>query len=95
MKYSKPKHYPSVIGQSIEDLEILLMSIGEPQYRGRQLFNWIYRKKVYDLTKMTDLPKLSQEKLKAFSIHPLKILKTQREIVELSRKILKYMGAKG
>ena len=64
MKSLKPKHYPSLIGQSIKDLETLLMSVGEPPYRGRQLFNWIYRKKVYDFTKMTDLPKLSQEKLK-------------------------------
>ena len=88
MKSSKPKHYPSLIGQSIKDLEILLMSIGEPPYRGRQLFNWIYRKKVYDLTKMTDLPKLSQEKLKTFSIHPLKILKTNSSSSKKTQKFL-------
>ena len=88
MKSLKPKHFPSLIGQSIKDLEILLMSVGEPPYRGRQLFNWIYRKKVYDLTRMTDLPKLSQEKLKTFSIHPLKILKTNSSSSKKTQKFL-------
>ena len=66
MKSSEAKHYPSLIGQSIENLEDLLTSIDEPSYRGRQLFNWIYRKRVYELAKMTDLPKKSQKKLKGF-----------------------------
>ena len=56
--------YPSLIGQSIEDLESLSISLGQPSFRGRQLFDWIYRKKVDDFTQMTDLPKLLQEKLK-------------------------------
>ena len=42
MKSLEVKHYPSLIGQSIENLEALLTSIDEPSYRGRQLFNWIY-----------------------------------------------------
>ena len=37
MKSSEAKHYPSLIGQSIENLEALLTSIDEPSYRGRQL----------------------------------------------------------
>ena len=56
------KRYPSLIGQSIEDLETLSTSLGEPSFRGRQLFDWIYRKKVDDFTKMTDIPKLLQDK---------------------------------
>ena len=77
MELKDNKHYPSLIGRSIEELEIISTSIGEPPYRGRQLFDWIYRKKVDDVTKMTDLSKLSQDKLKIYPMHPLKILKTE------------------
>ena len=88
MELKDNKHYPSLIGRSIEELEIISTSIGEPPYRGRQLFDWIYRKKVDDITKMTDLPKLSQDKLKIYPMHPLKILKTNNS---LSKKTQKYL----
>ncbi|MAL64790.1 MAG: 23S rRNA (adenine(2503)-C(2))-methyltransferase RlmN [Candidatus Marinimicrobia bacterium] len=88
MELKDNKHYPSLIGRSIEELEIISTSIGEPPYRGRQLFDWIYRKKVDDVTKMTDLSKLSQDKLKVYPMHPLKILKTNNS---LSKKTQKYL----
>ena len=50
MRSIDTKRYPSLIGQSIEDLETLSTSLGEPSFRGRQLFDWIYRKKVDDFT---------------------------------------------
>ena len=49
---------------------------------------WIYRKKVDDFTQMTDLPKLLQEKLKGYSLHPLKILNTNSSS---SKKTQKYL----
>ncbi len=88
MELKDNKHYPSLIGRSIEELEIISISIGEPPYRGRQLFDWIYRKKVDDITKMTDLSKSSQDKLKIYPMHPLKILKTNNS---LSKKTKKYL----
>ena len=88
MELKDNKHYPSLIGRSIEELEIISTSIGEPPYRGRQLFDWIYRKKVDDVTRMTDLSKLSQDKLKIYPMHPLKILKTNNS---LSKKTQKYL----
>ncbi len=69
MRSIDTKQYPSLIGQSVEDLENLLIALGQPSFRGRQLFDWIYRKKVDDLTKMTDLPKSLQEKLKVYSFN--------------------------
>ena len=76
MRSVDTKRYPSLIGQSVEDLERFSIALGQPSFRGRQLFDWIYRKKVDDFTQMTDLPKLFQEKLKGYSLHPLKILNT-------------------
>ncbi len=40
-----------------DDLEAFAEAMGEPRYRGRQLFNWIYGKGVADFAAMTNLPK--------------------------------------
>ena len=88
MRSIDTKRYPSLIGQSVQDLEELSIALGQPSYRGRQLFDWIYRKKVDDFTQMTDLPKLLQEKLKGYSLHPLKILNTNSSS---SKKTQKYL----
>jgi 23S rRNA (adenine2503-C2)-methyltransferase len=39
------------------ELEDLAVELGASRYRGRQLATWIYRKSVFDLEAMTDLPK--------------------------------------
>ena len=88
MRSIDTKRYPSLIGQSVEDLERFSIALGQPSFRGRQLFDWIYRKKVDDFTQMTDLPKLFQEKLKGYSLHPLKILNTNSSS---SKKTQKYL----
>ena len=88
MRSVDTKRYPSLIGQTVENLESLSIALGQPSFRGRQLFDWIYRKKVDDYTQMTDLPKLFQEKLRGYSLHPLKILNTNSS---LSKKTQKYL----
>ncbi|SHK92335.1 23S rRNA (adenine(2503)-C(2))-methyltransferase RlmN [Rhodothermus profundi] len=42
---------------SREELERLAEDLGEPRYRGRQLFKWIYGKGAVSVAQMTDLPK--------------------------------------
>lgn len=45
------------------ELEAFAESIGEPSYRGRQLFNWMYGKGCSDFSEMTSLPKSLRETL--------------------------------
>lgn len=40
-----------------DDLEAFAKAMGQPSYRGQQLFNWIYGKGVADFAEMTNLPK--------------------------------------
>ena len=47
-----------LIGKTNEELESLVLKLGEKPFRGRQLFDWLYRQKIHNLEKMTDLPKL-------------------------------------
>ena len=72
----------------MKELEDLSNTLGEPSFRGRQLFDWIYRKKVDDFTKMTDVPKLLKKKLNQYTLHPLKILKANNS---LSKRTQKYL----
>ena len=48
---------PNLIGMLPSELEDLAVEFGASRYRGRQLATWIYRKSVYALDAMSDLPK--------------------------------------
>ena len=48
---------PNLIGMRPSELEDLAVEFGASRYRGRQLATWIYRKSVYALDAMSDLPK--------------------------------------
>jgi len=48
---------PNLIGMLPSELEDLAVDLGASRYRGRQLATWIYRKSVYALDAMSDLPK--------------------------------------
>jgi 23S rRNA (adenine2503-C2)-methyltransferase len=47
----------NLVGMLPSELEDLAVEHGASRYRGRQLATWIYRKGVFDLEAMTDLPK--------------------------------------
>ena len=82
--------YPSLIGKKLEDLEDLVLSLGTEKFRGMQLFEWLYSKKVDDYEKMSNLPIALREKLKDFSIHPLMLINKD---ISNSKQTKKYLFA--
>ncbi len=59
-------HAPALINLrtlSRAELEALAERLGEPRYRGRQLFKWLYGKGATSFAQMTDLPKTFREAL--------------------------------
>jgi 23S rRNA (adenine2503-C2)-methyltransferase len=54
-----------LIGQTSEELEHGMVSLGEPPYRGRQIARWIYRQGATCFEHMTDLPAGLRERLAA------------------------------
>ena len=82
--------YPSLIGKKLEDLEALVLSLGTEKFRGMQLFEWLYSKKVDDYEKMSNLPIALREKLKDFSIHPLMLINKD---ISNSKQTKKYLFA--
>src|SRR5438093_11348915 len=47
----------NLVGFLPNELEDLAVALGASRYRGRQLATWIFRKSVFDLDAMTDLPR--------------------------------------
>ena len=45
MKLDINKINTPLIGQDVEKMEHLFENLGESTFRGRQLFDWIYRRK--------------------------------------------------
>jgi 23S rRNA (adenine2503-C2)-methyltransferase len=55
----------SLIGLAAGELEALARESGQPEYRGRQVGRWIYRRGARTIAEMDDLPRAFREKLEA------------------------------
>src|ERR1700722_20640990 len=53
----------NLLGKSVAELRGLMESLGEPAYRGSQLYHALYAEKRFDLMAMTNLPAGLREKL--------------------------------
>jgi len=63
-----------LIGKDIAELEELALSLGERTFRGRQLFNWLYVKRVDGFAEMNDLAKGFRKRLSGkFPISPVRV----------------------
>lgn len=80
-----------LIGKTRDELESFAIQFGEKPFRGRQLYDWLYRQKIHNVNRMTNLPRLFKASLNTNSvIHPLKEIsqiesetqKTQKFIFE-------------
>ncbi|MDA3793067.1 MAG: hypothetical protein PF545_05380 [Elusimicrobia bacterium] len=43
-------------GLSFEEVKEIALSKNQPAFRAKQLFNWVYRKKIFDFSAMKNLP---------------------------------------
>jgi 23S rRNA (adenine2503-C2)-methyltransferase len=51
-----------------DEIVALVVSLGQPPYRGRQLASWVYAKGVADFSAMSDLPRELRERLTAIAV---------------------------
>ncbi|HEX3117987.1 MAG TPA: hypothetical protein VHP80_02760, partial [Candidatus Acidoferrum sp.] len=54
-----------LLGKSKQELTDLAVSLGEPSYRGAQLYQSLYIERLFDLSKMSTLPNNFRERLAA------------------------------
>ncbi len=52
-----------LMGQTLEQLRALAVSLGEPAYRGQQLYHALYAERQFDFAAMTNLPAALRERL--------------------------------
>ena len=79
----------TLTGLTREELEQFALSIGEPAYRGRQLYRWIYHRRAKDFAEMTDLPAPLRERLSATAqVGSLEVAIAPRRSRDLSQKFL-------
>ncbi len=48
---------------TLSELERFLADLGQPKFRGKQIFSWLHEKRVLSFAEMTDLPASLREKL--------------------------------
>lgn len=56
--------YLNILGLNQVELEKFFRSMGEKPFRGRQVYTWLYRKRVFDWEGMTDLSKAMRDHLR-------------------------------
>lgn len=54
----------SIYSIRLDQLEEYMLSIGEKKFRAKQIFDWLYKKRVTDFSEMKNISKSLQEKLK-------------------------------
>lgn len=59
-----PKAKLNLYDVDLPELEALLSAWGEPRYRARQVWEWLYRHLVTDVAQMTSLPKTLRQRLR-------------------------------
>lgn len=68
---------PNLYGLTEEELRTWLLANGEKPFHARQIFEWLYQKKVESWDEMTNLSKSLRKKLEeSFVLHALKLKRT-------------------
>ncbi|MGI6332010.1 MAG: 23S rRNA (adenine(2503)-C(2))-methyltransferase RlmN [Zhaonellaceae bacterium] len=76
-------------GMDIEEITNLLKQLQEPEYRARQLFQWIHQKAAISFAEMTNIPKSLQAKLASLRVfEPPKIAKIRQSQLDDTVKYL-------
>ncbi|MGC9017622.1 MAG: 23S rRNA (adenine(2503)-C(2))-methyltransferase RlmN [Caldimicrobium thiodismutans] len=71
---------PNLRNFDLEEIRNFLKDLGEPPYRGDQVYHWITCKAAISFDEMSNLPKILREKLdKAFSLSLPELVELQRD----------------
>jgi len=83
-EHSEHAHRPvNLLGKSLEELRALLASLGEPAYRGAQIYHALYAERRSDFAAITNLPVALRERL------------AREGAIELPRVVRKHVSSDG
>lgn len=101
MKSAAPTTEPAndrapLIGKSLDELQELAVSLGEPSYRGTQIYRALYLERQASTGSMTALPARMRQRLEeSSSIGLPEIVRRHRSRDGTVRYVLRFAGAKG
>ena len=83
------KNKSTLVGKTIDELKLLCESHGYDNYRGEQLFNWIYKNYAIEFNSMINIPKKILNDIKDnYDLHSLKYISSTESDIEKTNKIL-------
>jgi 23S rRNA (adenine2503-C2)-methyltransferase len=86
----------NLLGQSTEELRVFMQSLGEPAYRGAQIYRALYAERRFDFAKMSNLPVALRERLAREASIPLpQIVRRYRSGDGTVRYVLALRAATG
>src|ERR1700688_2947823 len=83
-----------LLGKSREELRALCVEMGEPAYRGDQLYRSLYADRIFDLARVTNLPAAFREKLAAETSVTLPTVRQRYQSSDGSVRYLLGLGDK-
>lgn len=91
MNFSADK--PALIGLTQTEMTAVMAEIGEPAFRARQLYQWIYSHQVPSVAEMTNLPGKTRAHLaEHYRIHPLELDIITGDPASSTRKFLFHLA---
>src|SRR5205807_71404 len=83
------KKKTDLLGLTLPQLQQWLVERGEPPFRAKQIYNWLYQHLVTDFSAMTNLPQALRTRLaEEASIGPMIVRSELRSKDDRTRKIL-------
>lgn len=71
----------NIYGLTIEEMEEYFLALGSKAFHAKQLFSWLYEKRIEDYKEITDIKKDVMEKVAAeYSFDRLKIVEVQEDV---------------
>lgn len=80
---------PDIKSMPLPELTQAIISLGEPKFRAKQLYEWMHKKMAGSYDEMTNIPKSLKEKLKvSYSYTSLKVVDVQESKLDETKKFL-------
>ena len=83
-----------LMGKSREELQAYCAELGEPAYRGEQIYHWLYREREFAIERMSNLPAGLRERLQREATVSLPRVRQRYESVDGSVRYLLGLGDK-
>lgn len=83
-----------LLGLNLQEMEEFAVSLGEPAFRGRQLYKWIYQKNEDSFYDMSDIPKNIRQSFDIQAVISIPRVLKQRVSQDGTRKYLMEMNDK-